>query len=375
MSIEPILNQNPLTYSHLFFIYEPSRREILFASSPIENFFESTIDWQKSFPFQSLNPSQSSTPGQTQDLGKKWQECLKLSENETAQFSFLVSGTGKDHVLYQFDAINISTSINNAESSVLFAAKKYVLNTYRPDDGKNRENYRKDYAEFIDIAAHDLDAPLRKVSLLLERLIQKNSSEDLQNYYQRMQNNILEMRTLIDKLSAWSAFGTATLQCMPCDTAVLLSKVLKELQQKNPDKNISFDSADLPVLWGDKQQLQELFKQLLKNAVVFSRKGENIQITVSSETLPAVEKTQYNLDPRHEYARISIGDNGIGFDPEYGERIFKPFVRLHGKSEYPGAGMGLAIGKKIVDNHGGIIYGKPNQDYGATFTLILPQSR
>ncbi len=375
MSIESILNQNPHSYSHLFFIYDPSNREVLFASSPIETFFESTVDWQKSFPFQTSDPLQSSTPGHTQDLGKKWQKCLELSEKETAQFSFLASGAGKDPVLFRFDAMRAAPALNTSLSSVLFAVKKYVQNTYRPDEEKNQENYRKDYAEFIDIAAHDLDAPLRKLSLLLDRLIQKNNSEDLQTYYQRMQNNISEMRTLIDKLSAWSAFGTATLQYMTCDTAVILSKVLKELQQKNPDKNINFDCTDLPLLLGDQQQLQELFRQLLTNAVVFSRKEENIQITVSSTSLSAGEKTDYNLDPKREYARISIRDEGIGFDPEFVERIFKPFVRLHGKSEYPGAGMGLAIGKKIVDNHGGIIYGEPNRDYGATFTLILPQSR
>src|SRR5690606_35106359 len=118
--------------------------------------------------------------------------------------------------------------------------------------------------------------------------------------------------TLIDKLSTWSAFGTATLQYMTCDTAVILSKVLKELQQKNPDKNINFDCTDLPVLLGDQQQLQELFRQLLTNAVVFSRKEENIQITVSSTSLSAGEKTDYNLDPKREYARISIRDEGIG---------------------------------------------------------------
>lgn len=375
MSIESILNQNPHFYSHLFFIFDPSSREVLFASSPIETFFESSVDWQKSFPFQTPDPLQSSTPGQTQDLGKKWQKCLELSENETAQFSFLASGAGKDPVLFRFDAMRAAPALNTSLSSVLFAVKKYVQNTYRPDEGKNQENYRKDYAEFIDIASHDLDAPLRKLSLLLDRLIQKNNSEDLQTYYQRMQNNISEMRTLIDKLSTWSAFGTATLQYMTCDTAVILSKVLKELQQKNPDKNINFDCTDLPVLLGDQQQLQELFRQLLTNAVVFSRKEENIQITVSSTSLSAGEKTDYNLDPKREYARISIRDEGIGFDPEFVERIFKPFVRLHGKSEYPGAGMGLAIGKKIVDNHGGIIYGEPNRGYGATFTLILPQSR
>ncbi len=375
MSIESILNQNPHSYSHLFFIFDPSNREVLFASSPIETFFESAVDWQKPFPFQTPDPLQSYTPGQTQDLGKKWQKCLELSENETAQFSFLATGAGKDPVLFRFDAMRAAPALNTSLSSVLFAVKKYVQNTYRPDEGKNQENYRKDYAEFIDIAAHDLDAPLRKVSLLLDRLIQKNNSEDLQTYYQRMQNNISEMRTLIDKLSTWSAFGTATLQYMTCDTAVILSKVLKELQQNNPDKNINFDCTELPLLWGDKLQLQELFKQLLINAVVFARRDLPIQITVRSNTLTHAEKTHYNLDPDREYARICIRDEGIGFDREYAERIFKPFVRLHGKSEYPGAGMGLAIGKKIVDNHGGIIYGEPNQDYGATFTLILPQSR
>jgi signal transduction histidine kinase len=99
-----------------------------------------------------------------------------------------------------------------------------------------------------------------------------------------------------------------------------------------------------------------------------------LQIKISSTQLSPDEKQSRGLQYNKDWYRIDVMDNGIGFRQEYAEKIFKPFIRLHGKSEYPGSGMGLAICKKIIENHGGVIYAEGNETTGATFTLILPQS-
>lgn len=375
MSIESFIKENQDPYSHLFFIYNIPRKEVFFSSLPMENFFETAPDWQRSFPFLNDNPSLLLHQGQTQDLEKKWQNCLQLSEKETGNFSYIKLNTNQDPVLFRFDAMGASTpDFNTSDPAIIFAVKKYVGKNNRHYDEKNLDNYRKDYAEFIDIAAHDLDAPLRKVSLLVDRLVQKNPSEDLKEYYSRIQTSLTEMRSLIDNLSTWAGFSSASLNPVPCDLDAILADILKNIRQKQPLKNITTAWEDLPVLYGDKSQYQQLFKQILSNAVMYSRPDEDVRITVNAEPLPSHDRVGYNLDPSTEYTRISIGDDGIGFAPEYAERIFKPFTRLHGKSEYPGTGMGLAICKKIVENHGGLIYAESKQNNGATFTLILPQS-
>lgn len=242
-----------------------------------------------------------------------------------------------------------------------------------PQDEKNPDRYRKDYAEFIDIAAHDLDAPLRKVSLLIDRLVQKNESEELKNYYDRIQSNLSEMRSLIDKLTTWAGFTSDSLSMEYCNLEEILTATVMLLRQKHPSKNIKTEWRELPLVMGDRSQLTQLFRHILTNSVIYNT-SESVEIKIDAGLPGDSEREKNKLENGVTYFRISIADNGIGFDEEHAENIFRPFTRLHGKSEFPGTGMGLAISKKIMENHGGIIYGESKQNNGATITLILPQS-
>jgi signal transduction histidine kinase len=128
------------------------------------------------------------------------------------------------------------------------------------------------------------------------------------------------------------------------------------------------------VLQGDSEQYELLFKNLLSNAIRFCKKDKLPIIEIRSESLSTEEIKRFNLGEHKIYYRITIKDNGIGFGEEYSEIIFNPFVRLNGKSEYPGNGIGLSICKKIVENHHGIIYAEGDENSGARIVLILPQA-
>jgi signal transduction histidine kinase len=119
--------------------------------------------------------------------------------------------------------------------------------------------------------------------------------------------------------------------------------------------------------------MKQLFDNLLSNSIKFKKADEHPSIHIRSQRLTAKQKEQYHLNTSKNWFKIEFTDNGIGFEPEYSERIFQIFQRLHGKAEYPGSGIGLAICKKITEQHKGIIQaaGKPNN--GATFTIILPE--
>jgi signal transduction histidine kinase len=242
---------------------------------------------------------------------------------------------------------------------------------------KTADNDRKDYAEFIDIAVHDLDAPLRKVSLLIDRLVHKNTTEpggDLQDYFDRVQTSLKEMRTLIDRLSDFASLNSTARHNASCDMLSIINETLLEIRHKNPDKQIAASFSELPVLDGDKLQYRQLFQGLLQNAVSYNIKNQPVKIHITAEPLKDEEKGRLSLPMDKKYSKITVTDNGIGFEQQYAEKIFKPFTRLHGKSEYPGSGMGLAICRKIAENHNGIIYAESNQSKGASFTVILPQS-
>ncbi len=122
-------------------------------------------------------------------------------------------------------------------------------------------------------------------------------------------------------------------------------------------------------------QVKQLFNNLLSNSIKFKKETNPPIIHIRCHPLEVLEKVKFNLKPDKNYFKIEFEDNGIGFEKEYDQKIFQIFQRLHGKSQYPGSGIGLAICKKIVENHNGIIFGDGNTQNGATFTVILPETQ
>lgn len=358
--------------SQLFFFYNTQIKEVVFSSLPMEDFFESPIDLNNQFPFL-INEQNN-----TQTLVNEWQYCLQLKEKETRNFYLHATSTDGVPVLFNFNAVGLNLPVSVNSPVVLFAVKKNAAKNNLSRPVKIADNYQKDYAEFIDIAAHDLDAPLRKLSLLIERLAHKHTTEpgsDMKDYFSRIQTCLTDMRSLVDSLSMLSGLASKPVVWVSCDINNIVNGTLNNLRQQLPDKKISVSILPLPVLKGDITQYRQLFQSLLQNAIRFSKKDLPLEINIVTAPVSPVEKQSLGLQDDKDWARIAVMDNGIGFRQEYAEKIFNPFVRLHGKFEYPGSGgMGLAICKKIAENHGGIIYAEGKENAGATFTLILPQS-
>ena len=179
---------------------------------------------------------------------------------------------------------------------------------------------------------------------------------------------------MIDGLSLLADVTALVPKNDTCSIDEIVREIIEELLSQEQDrKNVTITSP-LPLLQGSRTQYRQLFKNLLKNAILFGKSGTISAIEIRAEELPVDEKKYFDLPDNSSYFKITIADNGIGFRQEYAEKIFQPFVRLHGKSEYPGHGIGLAICKKIVSNHQGIIYAEGNTNEGARFMLILPQT-
>jgi signal transduction histidine kinase len=218
--------------------------------------------------------------------------------------------------------------------------------------------------EFMFIASHDLQEPVRKVLIFGSRLAEKNHglNPEAKEYLHRMQSSTRRMQNLIEDLLLFSLASTQSERLKKID----LTTILKEAQSQlavfihNNEANISFGS--LPTINGNPSQLRQLFRNLLSNGVKFHEEGKLPKIEIDS-----CLNEQGNWE-------ISFKDNGIGFDEKYKERIFRPFERLHGRNEYEGTGMGLAICQKIVTNHGGNIQVTSQPGEGACFTVIFPAS-
>jgi signal transduction histidine kinase len=152
----------------------------------------------------------------------------------------------------------------------------------------------------------------------------------------------------------------------------VLEETLQTLEFKIEQKNAVVHANGLPEAFIVVSQFRQLFQNLISNSLKFVSEEVQPQIHIRHTYLMPEQVSMYQLNPASAYLQIDFSDNGIGFDNEYAGKIFLVFQRLHGRSEYEGSGIGLAICKKIVEHHGGVIYAAGEQGKGATFTIILP---
>jgi signal transduction histidine kinase len=133
--------------------------------------------------------------------------------------------------------------------------------------------------------------------------------------------------------------------------------------------------GEMPTLEAVEPEMKQLFNNLISNSIKFRKTGCPAEISITINRASKDEKKHHRLGLQKTYYKIEFSDKGIGFESEYAEKIFQIFQRLHGKAEYPGSGIGLAICKKIVENHNGVIYAHSVLEEGSTFTIVLPEKQ
>jgi PAS domain S-box-containing protein len=218
--------------------------------------------------------------------------------------------------------------------------------------------------EFAYIAAHDMNEPLRKVISFGKMLESKFGSQLGQagnDYLNRMINATLRMQALLNSLLEYSRVTTKPEPFRNIDLNDIVREVLSDLEITIAKTGGEVHVENLPVISADPTQIRQLFQNLIGNALKFQEPGEKPIVRVRHIPVAGSE------------CRITVEDNGIGFDERHVEKIFAPFQRLRGRSEYEGTGMGLAICKKIVERHGGSIVAGSAAGKGSTFTITLPQ--
>lgn len=232
--------------------------------------------------------------------------------------------------------------------------------------------------QFSYIASHDLQEPLRKIRAFSQRIQDKcgaGMDEECQVYINRIIDGTNRMRLLIENLLMLSRTKGNAEYFEPTNLNHILSDVMLDLENRIAAKSAVIHLADLPVIEAIPIQMQQLFQNLLTNSLKFSRENVDAIIHLSCTFLHEKQKNEYKLDTQQDYVYIQLQDNGIGFDPAHADIIFSPFKRLHGRSEYEGTGIGLAICRKVVQNHGGLIWADSKPGLGATFHIILATRR
>jgi light-regulated signal transduction histidine kinase (bacteriophytochrome) len=233
---------------------------------------------------------------------------------------------------------------------------------------QNLETINEELRDFVHIASHDLQEPLRKIISFgdLIKLHSKAIDEKDIYYLQKIENSSRRLKNLIDDLVSFSTLDSYQIRKMePVDLKDVVSQVLLDLEASIEKSGAKVKLFDLPVLEGNQFQLFHLFQNIISNSIKYCKKDEPPSIAIKGQAIDLPERGY----------KITIIDHGIGFDEKYLDRIFKPFQRLHHADEFEGTGMGLAICKKIVDQHGGMISANSKLQEGATFIIELPKKQ
>jgi PAS domain S-box-containing protein len=262
------------------------------------------------------------------------------------------------------------TGIKQAEEEIKQMARELI------HYNKQLEQTNKELESFTFVASHDLQEPLRKIRTFLNLIAEKDQailSGPGKDYFRRTLNAAEQMQQLIIDLLAYSRTTGSEEHFKKTDLNLILSKVKNEMKEAIEEKKAIIETNHLPELNVIPFQFQQLFTNMISNSLKFSKPGISPQISIRSEVVDGENIEYMNGDPAKKYYSLSLTDNGIGFEAEYNEKIFNLFQRLHSRNDYSGTGIGLAICKKIIENHGGIITANGEKGKGATFKIYLPQ--
>jgi signal transduction histidine kinase len=233
--------------------------------------------------------------------------------------------------------------------------------------------------EFASVASHDLQEPLRKIQAFGDRLQTKCAQgldEQGLEYLGRMQHAAARMSTLINDLLTFSRVTTRAQPFQAVDLAEIARDVVCDLEGRLQQTNGRVELGPLPTVDADALQMRQLLQNLIGNALKFHKPGEPPVVQVEGDVLSEASALSIaNGVPSGPVCRLTVRDNGIGFDEKYVDRIFNVFQRLHGRGEYEGTGMGLAICRKIAERHRGRITAQSSPGNGATFLVTLPISQ
>ncbi len=292
---------------------------------------------------------------------------------------YISSGLNKKCVQLSLTTLELdegtSLSVIITDLTTQKATQEELKNNYHQLEAINKalESSNQDLLQFASVASHDLQEPLRKIQVFSTLLAQKKEDliPDSQKYLDKIIESSARMKTLIVDILNYSKLSTNQINLEWTDLNDIVHELREDFELMIKDKNAKLHVDKLPALEVNKGQIRQVFQNILSNALKFSKVSVEPEIRISCRM---IEKRSFDspFNINGNFAFIKITDNGIGFDEKYLENIFALFERLHSKGKFEGTGIGLAIAKKIVEKHNGMITARSKEGEGSEFSIILP---
>jgi len=250
-----------------------------------------------------------------------------------------------------------------------------LLNEQLVANNESLKQMNEELDQFAYMASHDLQEPLRKIQVFSDKILRNNNFDpDSEKYFGKIINSSKRMQNLINNLLDFSRHTVSSNDFKKTPLNELVKNVLTELEVEIEKSNARINYEDLPVVSAVPGLMQQLFYNLFSNAIKFRRPAVDLVIDVKAEKMNPLDLPKFTkYSQGKNYYKITVQDNGIGFDDKYAEDIFRVFKRLHSYQEFEGTGVGLSICKKIVEKHNGFIKAESKIDDGSTFIIGLPE--
>jgi PAS domain S-box-containing protein len=345
---------------------------ILYCNSQFASMVDRTISTVIGFHFEDF--VNEATIGHFQEQFKRcWTEDCKgeiVLKSAGEEKPVLLSLTA----LELEEGVSLSVIVTDLTSLKQSQEKLKENNNQLAESNHALELSNHDLQQFASVASHDLQEPLRKIQMFSE-LLKARAADKLtpesQKYLSKITVSADRMKRLVLDILSYSKLSSKKLYIEKVDLNVLIKELLEDLELIFAEKKAVITVDPLPVLSVNRGQIRQVFQNIISNAIKFSREDVPPVIHVSGKII-ANKAFDSEESPNGAYCLITIADNGIGFESRYLDNIFVLFERLHSKDVYEGTGIGLAISKKIIEKHNGLITAKSVSGKGSTFLFILP---
>ncbi|HEX5651625.1 MAG TPA: response regulator [Chitinophagaceae bacterium] len=255
--------------------------------------------------------------------------------------------------------------------------KVRILNEQLLQNNAHLKSVNEELDQFAYVASHDLQEPLRKIMVFSDKILMKNNQdEETQKYFHKITGSARRMQSLINDLLSFSRQSYSSSDFVKTDLKQLVKNAVAELEIEIEKSKAKIEYSDLPTVWVIPSMVQQLFYNLISNAIKFRKKTEAPKISIRAEKIAFPHKQDSKLVLKgFNYYEITVSDNGIGFDEKHAEEIFMVFKRLHSYHEFEGTGVGLSLCKKIVEKHNGSIEAHSRINHGSSFIIRLPEKQ
>ena len=309
---------------------------------------------------------------------KKWDALVKQSKKRVVNEELLLLTTP---VLLSMNALSIDDqhilSVILTDLTIQNKNQEELKSRAVQLERKNMEleNANKDLTAFTYVSSHDLQEPLRKIQNFVDCILredEKNLSENGKRYFEKMRQAARRMQTLIQDLLVYSETKNSERKFEVTDLETIVDEVKKDLDDVIQETGATIEITPLCDANIIRFQFRQVFHNLMSNSLKFVEPSTAPYIKIESEIIRWSKPNGLKLEPHKNYCHITYTDKGIGFDSQYSERIFEVFQRLHSQQEYKGTGIGLAICRRVIENHNGIIFATGQLNVGARFDIYIP---